>query len=511
MWSAFMPKILKQFRSLLSSPELPGGLIVALGILLRLRQYFADRSLWVDEASLALNIVNRSFGGLTRPLDYNQGSPVGFLFIEKFFVLIFGNNEYSLRLFPLASGLLSIYLIWRIVREQIGIYGRFAVLMIAISPPLIYYSSELKQYSSDVMFSLLIVYLATFCLRGSPKIGNYISLGIAGMVSIWVSHPSVFVLAGTGLILVFKCLNEKTYKQLVPILGMGALWALMLGMTYFISLRYLMANTYLKDYWINNFVPIPPWSNLDWYPKAFSSLLGNIASSFEQSYWSWLCFFLVLFGFVSYFSKNRNIALLLFAPFPLTLLASALQRYPFGGRLIFFLVPFIVLFMSNGLSLIYELFVRWNHRSGLLVYGIIALLLLGIPGYEATQNFISPPMEEHIKPVLEYIQANDQAGDTIYVYSGSVTPFRYYAPFYGLDLDTTTVIEGSGGVNRFLRDLNELDGRNRIWFIFTHVIGCGYCTGDKLQFYVQSLDEHGTQMDDFHAPGADVFLYDLTQ
>ena len=165
---------------------------------MRLRQYFANRSFWVDEASLALNIINRSFGGLTQPLDYNQGAPIGFLFIEKSLSLLLGNNEFSLRLFPLIAGLLSVYLIWRIAREYTRTSALFAVVMIAISPSLIYYSSELKQYSSDVMFSLLVVYLATLCLRDNPKTESYIWLGGVGMISIFVSHPSVFVLAGVG-------------------------------------------------------------------------------------------------------------------------------------------------------------------------------------------------------------------------------------------------------------------------------------------------------------------------
>ncbi len=80
-------------------------IIFLLGILLRLRQYFIGRSLWVDEAMLALNIVNRNFAGLLKPLDLDQGAPIGFLLVEKVFNLLLGRNEYSLRLFPLLLGL----------------------------------------------------------------------------------------------------------------------------------------------------------------------------------------------------------------------------------------------------------------------------------------------------------------------------------------------------------------------------------------------------------------------
>ena len=39
-------------------------------VLLRVRQYATNRSLWQDESSLALNIVERGFRGLLEPLDY---------------------------------------------------------------------------------------------------------------------------------------------------------------------------------------------------------------------------------------------------------------------------------------------------------------------------------------------------------------------------------------------------------------------------------------------------------
>src|ERR687888_419926 len=57
--------------------------ILATGTLLRLTQYLFNRSLWLDEALLTLNVLRRPWTGLIKPLDYNQGAPVGFLFLEK--------------------------------------------------------------------------------------------------------------------------------------------------------------------------------------------------------------------------------------------------------------------------------------------------------------------------------------------------------------------------------------------------------------------------------------------
>src|SRR5688572_4366681 len=52
--------------------------VLAIGVLLRLVQYAANRSLWLDEASLALNFFDRGFGQLFTPLGYHQAAPAGF-------------------------------------------------------------------------------------------------------------------------------------------------------------------------------------------------------------------------------------------------------------------------------------------------------------------------------------------------------------------------------------------------------------------------------------------------
>src|SRR5512141_2207397 len=145
-------------------PEYVGWAIVVMGGLFRLRQYFSGRSLWRDEAGLALNIVERNFAGLLQPLGYEQGAPVGFLFLEKILILLFGNHDQVMRLVPLVSGILSVYFFYRIA--QAFIKGSwFATLLFAISWSLVYYSSELKQYSSDVMIAMLLVFLVSRCLR----------------------------------------------------------------------------------------------------------------------------------------------------------------------------------------------------------------------------------------------------------------------------------------------------------------------------------------------------------
>jgi hypothetical protein len=78
---------------------------VALGCLLRLRQFLFDRALWNDESMLALNLIHRSPAELLRPLEYDQGAPIGFLLLEKMAQLSFGSSEMALRFLPLVCGI----------------------------------------------------------------------------------------------------------------------------------------------------------------------------------------------------------------------------------------------------------------------------------------------------------------------------------------------------------------------------------------------------------------------
>src|SRR4026209_1245829 len=141
------------------------GLILVAGVLLRLRQYVTGRSLWLDEAMLCLNIVNRNYGELSQPLDYDQGAPIAFMLVEKTFNLIFGRNEFSLRLFPLLIGLASLWMFYLLLkRSALGTGFWVALTLFAFNPRLIYYSSEVKQYIVDVavMIALLLCALPLF-------------------------------------------------------------------------------------------------------------------------------------------------------------------------------------------------------------------------------------------------------------------------------------------------------------------------------------------------------------
>ncbi len=493
-------------------PETAGWLLVAAGMILRLRQYLADRSLWHDEANLALNLVQRTFGGLTRPLDYDQGAPIGFLFIEKSLMIVLGNRDYILRLFPLFAGLVSVYLMYRIAREHFGAGSWFALLLFAISWPLIYYSSELKQYSSDVMFSLLLIYLALRCLGESARLKDYLLLGAAGFVSIWISHPSAFILAGIGLVLFLEKLIRKIDRQLLWTLGVGLVWAAGFGATYLVSLRYLISDPSLENYWRNGFMPWPPWENWSWYTRTYLSLLTTTAPGLDIRALTLAFSLLIVAGGLLLLLRDRRVALLVLLPFLFAGAASLLQRYPLRGRFLLFLVPLLILLMAEALGRFHALIAGWNRGLAGLISAALVAALLWVPAGSTYQNFLAPPLGDHIKPVMAYVEKHRTGDDWIYVYHGARPSFNYYAPFYGLE--GQEVIAGpdlpdAPALRQFYKQVDQLRGNARVWVIFSHIVDCGGCDGDMETFYVQYLDRFGKVQEEFHAAGASVYLYNF--
>jgi hypothetical protein len=494
-------------------PDSIWWLVVALGIVLRVRQYLLNRSLWEDEASLAVNLVNRSFGELTQLLDYHQAAPIGFLFIEKLFINLLGNHDYILRLFPLFAGILATYLIYRIARASFGTAGLFAVFIFAISWWLVYYSSELKQYGSDVMVALLLVFLAGNCLKEKGQANDFLLLGITGMLTIWISHPSIFILAGIGLVLVLVKFTRKEYAPWVWILGLGIGWLASFGIEYLVSLRNIVADDYLIDYWRKAYVPLPPWSDKGWFVSTYYSFLF-LAFHRADNIMALVTLVLSSIGAITLLIRDWKMALLVFSPFVMVLIASALQRYPLKDRFMLFLIPFVLLLMAEGFRGIYWLVARWKPTFAGVFSGILALAVAWQVAPVTYEKAISGA-RENIRPVLEYVAKNRMQDDIVYIFYKTDPVYHYYAPFYGLDSGNIMVgvydPRKRVALQNFEDDVDRLIGKKKVWFIFSGIIDCVDCEGEDTQaYYLEHINKFGIILDSFDGSGANAYLYDLS-
>jgi len=124
---------------------------VLLGLVLRLREYTFNRSLFPDEVTLTHDVVGRTFGQLLHVNPNGQAAPIGWLWTSKVAAVVFGQHDLTLRLVPFLASVAALLLFPYVGRELVGRWAMpAALLLFATSPALIYYTSEAKQYSSDV-------------------------------------------------------------------------------------------------------------------------------------------------------------------------------------------------------------------------------------------------------------------------------------------------------------------------------------------------------------------------
>ena len=118
-------------------------LIIFAGVFLSTKQFLYNRSLWLDEAILAHDIIGNNHSDLLRPLVSGQVAPILFLQIEKVFSDLIPNSEFGLRLFPLICFLTSFFLFHKtielVLKSSYAVI--FALSLYIFSPSLIFYSS----------------------------------------------------------------------------------------------------------------------------------------------------------------------------------------------------------------------------------------------------------------------------------------------------------------------------------------------------------------------------------
>ncbi len=482
-------------------------ILITIGSIFRLAQYIFNRSLTEGEAPLAMNIIERSYQTLIKPLDYVQAAPIGFLYIEKLCVNIFGNNEYALRIFPLIVGILALFLFYKILKI-IGDYKitLFGLAFFVLNDYLIYFSSEVKPYSSDVFFSLLLIFLVLITIRDNLNIAMLIIYGIIGAITIWLSFPAVFVFIGTGIILLIYIIKNKDYKAFLIIMLAGAIGFLSLTSNYFLCLRHYTTHKELLDFWQNDFIPFPPKSLAEVYQIIYMLVRIFKNPGGFSIYDIFLAILFFIIGII-YFYRNKKIAsLIIIIPFIITILCSILRLYPFEGRVILFIAPILSIFVSAGVTLMYNIV----KKSSTPIATSISLILFIYPALNSCYHLIKPRAPEELRSVLEYLLKNRKEQDKIYVYYGAVNAFRYYQTrFSDFHEDYILGIESRNDWTGYYRDLEKLKGNRRVWFIFSHI--ATHLGGNEEKIFLSYLNLIGKQVASFTTSGASAYLYDLSK
>jgi hypothetical protein len=215
----------------------------------------------------------------------------------------------------------------------------------------LYYSAEIKQYSSDTTLTLVALWLAH--AASDLKRRSLFAVAAFGAVGIWFSHPLALVLAAVGSYLAAKAALRRDWTNLLTLIGIGILWLISFAACFFVSHRILSKEPFVWNWWAFAFLPFPPRSLADlscdfWHVLNVFNSPAWVVTPFDELKSALIAMGLYLIGMVSLGLRWRGSLYLLVAPIFFTLLASGLHQYPFHGRLLLFLVPMVHLLVAEG-------------------------------------------------------------------------------------------------------------------------------------------------------------------
>jgi mannosyltransferase len=181
------------------------------------------QSLWYDEGS-SIFLSRQSLGVITAGAAHDIHPPLYYYLLHAG-IALGGQSEYAVRFLSVASGVLTVALLYALGRRLFGPrVGAIAALLGAASPLAVYYSQEARMYAQVTMFGLLSTYVLAratggHAAGGFPRsAGLWLGYALAATACLYSQYLGALVLAFHGAY-VLACRR----KALLPfVLAAGA-------------------------------------------------------------------------------------------------------------------------------------------------------------------------------------------------------------------------------------------------------------------------------------------------
>lgn len=392
---------------------------MALGAALRLYSYLADPSLTVDDAMLTLNVASRSFFGLLHPLAMEQTAPPGFLWALKAATLVGGVRDQTLRLVPLLAGIALPYAVWRIGRRLLSDGpALLAAAFAALSPILIEYSVSAKPYTVDALVTVLLLGLTLDTVEHPDDAPAWRKMGVAGVLALACSTPSLFVVAGCGAALLVSPETRRPRR----LLALAAAWLSTFAAIYFTVARAAARSPYLQVFWDDKFLTPAALADVT---HAWDILRRVPAQPFVSASpvpgMPVLLWLIALGGVWQSIRRSPAAAALLVAPVVALFTAAALHRYPVAPRVCLFLAPVIFLLFACAYQGARERWPTGAARAAAESLAVLWLIALGM--LAANLRWWAPAT----RSLVAQLDGRALPGEPVYVFTGAVAPWTVYA------------------------------------------------------------------------------------
>jgi hypothetical protein len=431
---------------------------VAMSIVVRIIMYVKCRSLWLDEASLAKNIVFRNWSELlVPPLANLQSAPVLYVIAVKFICSVLGYSEFSLRIFSLFL-FLGLLVCEVLLMKKAFNFDNFKAAVVtaitALSPSYIWYSNELKPYMGDAFFVVLAFLLYFIYTKGKIRLPVLTSLYV---LLLGFSTPVIFFIGGILLKEFIAAILSKNKKQILFVVISGTVVLAVFGLYYHWWLSSVMDG--MTASW-----GMPHISQL---PKILHTGVSN-----SNSLFIWFFVPVAFLGIFSQIQSGDKIALSAALSLFLVGLASSIGKWPLTGRLWLFLPAIILIFTPCGIDFIRRK-VKTKNIVDITEYFIFSVIIIFLSvnclKYTGDEMYFKA-ME--VNSLISYVQENIKEDEKVYVnpYAKCVFEFKngYNATKIGNGMDDNIIygIDTYWNQDSLGNDLQSILSNKKVYLIF---------------------------------------------
>jgi hypothetical protein len=347
-----------------SSRRFAGAMIIAwAGAGLAIAQWAAARPLWLDEEMIAINLRDRSLVDLAGPLWLGQSAPFGWLALQRWVTQLFGTSELALRSVPVLFGLGTLATALWIGRRWMGPLGAAVLVLLCVFGQWIsFYALELKPYSADIFWSLLLPALAAWAVEGSDEGRGRVTVWwIVAAVAHWFAVGALLVTPACAAALVLCVWRLHGWRAATRAAAPAFIWAASFGLHWVSTLRHTIASDFLQKYW--SFALPPASAGVGGTVSWLASQLAPFAVK-PGGAGLWVTFWIAVGAGVALLMRDRFPLALAIGLIPVSAFAMAACRLaPLYERLSLWVVPALYLAIATSIDGGLSLFrTEWSQR-----------------------------------------------------------------------------------------------------------------------------------------------------
>ncbi|MEM6769301.1 MAG: hypothetical protein AAF597_01855 [Bacteroidota bacterium] len=399
--------------------------LVGAGLILWGINWWANRPLFLDEANIARNLYDRSFTTLFSPLDHKQYAPPLYLVIAKACGALFGYTERSLRLPALLGGIMAIYgLIVGSKALKLRWWALLPLALLFVNPTVLRFVGELKPYGLDLGVAALFV---GYGLKGFRPNWKW---AVAGLFAIWLSLPSVFILAALGSHYFYRALRSSSKTNPVRLADWflaGGAWIVSFVGLYLLIIRPSVGSQHLEVYHRAYFFPIPGQGG-------FWSAAGDLSLTFPKLAFGYTALAITVGVFVvvtAFAFRKARLAFWLLLPVVFAIFASTIGHYSLIPRLLLFTLPGWWLLAAQ---------VSEQLTKRLPPYGrvlLVGLWLLVLAGTNVIRHYRTPEVFSDVRDLTWELQE----GYTPILHHGAVPGYDFYQRIHPKGPQSTEIVQ----------------------------------------------------------------------